>query len=473
MGKITRNPEIAAREKYDLIVIGGGIYGSMLALEASRRDLSVLLLERDDFGAHTSFHSLRIIHGGLRYLQSLDLPRFQESVAERHWFLKHFPDFVRPLSCLMPLYGKGMRKPPILQAALMMNDFLSRNRNQAVLPESRLPDGSVISSAQTRQCFPGVDMNGLKGGAVWHDACMPDSQCLLIEIIRTACGFGACALNYMAAAELLKTGNRISGVRALDRETGNYYDFRVDTVVNAAGPWTREVAAAFHRDNAELFRPSLAFNLLFDREALSSHALAVAPKKPGARTYFIVPWKGKIFAGTGHYPWLRGTGEKPAPSDAQLSEVINDLNLAIPGLSLKPHEIAHIFAGLLPAAEAGTEKLAVREMILDHSADGGPQGLWSVSGVKFTTSRRVAEKTLNRIFPQKTVIRPLERTSFKSGCENFRPELSPDDIGQLQELAAETAALHPDDLIYRRTTLWENPRYAEKVKERIFNLLKN
>jgi glycerol-3-phosphate dehydrogenase len=125
MGIITRDPVGAVRGRYDLIVVGGGIYGVMILLEASRRRLNALLVERDDFGGQTSFNSLRIIHGGLRYLQTLDLHRFRESVSERQWFLRTFPDLIRPLPCLMPLHGDGLRRPPVLRAALAANDFLS------------------------------------------------------------------------------------------------------------------------------------------------------------------------------------------------------------------------------------------------------------------------------------------------------------------------------------------------------------
>ena len=134
MSEIIREPLDAVKKKYDLIIIGGGIYGTMLSLEASRRGLLSLLLERDDFGQHTSFNSLRIIHGGLRYLQSLDLHRFRESVSERKWFLKTFPHLIKTLPCLMPLYGNGLYHPFVLRTALLMNDILSYNRNRT-LPE--------------------------------------------------------------------------------------------------------------------------------------------------------------------------------------------------------------------------------------------------------------------------------------------------------------------------------------------------
>src|SRR5690606_21038054 len=110
---LQRDPEGASSCSFDLIVLGGGIYGAMVQLEAARRGIRSLLLERGDFGGATSANHFRIVHGGLRYLQSLDLPRFREAVAERRWWLRTFPDLVEPLRCVMPLYGEGLRRAAV------------------------------------------------------------------------------------------------------------------------------------------------------------------------------------------------------------------------------------------------------------------------------------------------------------------------------------------------------------------------
>ena len=152
-----RDPSSAAREKYDLIIVGGGIHGAMLALEASGRGLAVLLVEKDDFGGATSFNSLRIVHGGLRYLQSLDVARFRESVAERRWFLANFPDLVKPLGCLMPLYNRGLKRKFVLRMAFAVNDILSRDRNSGVPPSHHLPTGRILGVEETVRIFPNID----------------------------------------------------------------------------------------------------------------------------------------------------------------------------------------------------------------------------------------------------------------------------------------------------------------------------
>jgi glycerol-3-phosphate dehydrogenase len=468
MARIIRDPKKATGTDYDLIIIGGGIYGAMLSLEASQRGLKSLLLERDDFGEHTSYNSLRIVHGGLRYLQKLDLRRFNESVQERRWFLKTFPGLVKPLPCLMPLYGKGMKRPGIFRVALLINDFLSRKRNADIQTEQLLDAGGVISSREVQQLFPMVDSQGLAGGAIWHDACMPDSQRILMQVLLWASELDATQLNYVEAADLLVEGGTVRGVQAVDKTTGDKLQYNAPVVINAAGPWSGEIAKKFHRDEESLFIPSLAWNVLIDRKALSSHALAVTPRKPGSRTYFLVPWKGRIMAGTGHAP-LDKVVKYPHPSEKQLDDFISDINHAIPGLHVTGKDIAHVYCGLLPAAERGSTELSVREVILDHTRNGGPAGFYSVSGVKLTTSRLVAEKTLTQIFPEQgKKVKKMAAMTQPQPLGIFDFDWLPQDNdnewkGQLKSIITNEAVQYVDDLLIRRTSLAENKDRAGEI----------
>ena len=184
---------LAARRTHDLIIVGGGIYGVVLSLVAAERGMAPLLLERHDFGGQTSFSTLKILHGGLRYLQRADLVRFYESVAARRWFLEKFPGLARPLACLMPLYGNGLRHPFFLRPVLRLNDLLSCGRNRNLPEGSRLGPGKVIGRKEARLLFPAAEPRNLMGGAVWYDGFIPDSQRVLMEALRLACGAGATA----------------------------------------------------------------------------------------------------------------------------------------------------------------------------------------------------------------------------------------------------------------------------------------
>jgi glycerol-3-phosphate dehydrogenase len=454
---IRRDPETAAAAPYDLIVIGGGIQGVSILLEAARRGLKALLLERADYGGATTWANLRIIHGGLRYLQSLDIPRLRQSVGERHWFLSHFPDLVRPLACLMPLYDYGLRRPGVFRVALALNEVLSRRTGAGA---ARLPLGHVLDAAETARLFPRVDRVGLHGGALWYDAVMLSPERVVMEMLHWACARGGRALNYVMAERLLLDGAKVCGVEAYDRVNRQTLPFAGARVVNATGPWSRALAARLDRDLPDLFRPSLGFNLLLERAPIAEVAVAVAPKAPGARTYFVLPWKGRILAGTYHAT-LEPRQTKPIPSEAQVAQFLGDLNAAVPGLGLAPEAVVRVYAGLLPARRCGSPEAATRDVVHDHGAARGPQGLYSVSGVKFTTARLLAEKTLRRVFPDRgmepanqAVGRPppLVDLSGESLERAFAPLAGPPDLvtARLRALVAHESVVTFEDLLLRR-----------------------
>ena len=477
---IVRDPQAASGESYDLIVVGGGIYGAMLALESARRGLRPLLLERDDFGGATSWNSHRIVHGGLRYLQRLDFRRFSESVRERNWFLRHFPDLVEPLACLMPLYGEGTRRPSILRAALLANHLLSRHRNDGLRSDRVLESGGVMTRRETVSLFPGVRQDRLRGGALWYDAVMTDSQRLLIEVLRWACASGATCLNYVEVSALWTGCEGVTGVEAVDHAGGAELTFDAPRVINCAGPWCREVASGFDRDLPTLFRPSLAFNILFDREPVSEAALALSAPGTGSHTWFLYGRLGRLYAGTAHHPWDGDTSD-PQPSREQVDAVIEDINAAAPSLDLRRHQILRIHAGVLPAIAEGSSDLVIQPVIWDHGEHDGPAGLFSVSGVKYTTARDVAEKTLRRVYPERLGAVDPEKTtrpeaaSLPSARDVRAAEDPAADVeairARLAEFVASEAVVRADDLLLRRTSWGEDPETAAQLATAVGVLL--
>lgn len=452
-------PERAPEGPYDLVVVGGGAYGAFTALEAARRGLVPLLLERADFGGGTSRNSLRIVHGGLRYLQSLDLGRFRRSVRERRWMLRTFPDLVRPLPCVMPLDGRGLRRPLVLRAALAVNDLLSRDRDRGVPDDRRLPGGRVLGAAATRELAPDVRADGLRGGALWYDAEIADASRLLMEVLRWATREGAVCLNYTAAEELLADDGAVAGVAARDRVSGRRVRFRSELVVNCAGPWAGAVARRFDREVPGLFRPSLAFNLLLERPLRADAAVAATPPRAGARTYFVRPWKGLTLAGTFH---------ATRPPDATSAEVrpdeveafLDDLRAALPGFDPRAGDVREVLAGLLPVRRGGTVELERSPTVHDHGAAGGPAGLFSVRGVKYTTARRVAEDVLRRALAAAGRSWPA---TDGGGRPEPRPRPQPRELLEaarespeearrhVEDLVREEAVVRPEDVLLRRT----------------------
>jgi glycerol-3-phosphate dehydrogenase len=472
---IERDPGEASRVSYDLLVVGGGIHGVALTLEAARRGLRPLLLEKDDFGGGASWNSLRIVHGGLRYLQTFDLRRIRESVAERRWYLSEFPDLVFPLSCLMPLYGDGLHRPGVLRLALAVNDLLSRTMNEGVPAARALARGRVLSVQETVERFPAADREGLKGAALWHDAVIPSLQRLLIEMLHWSCACGARALNYVEGKRLVLRDGGTAGVEAVDNESGDTLLFQAPVVVNCAGPWCREVAERFDRDIPELFAFSIAFNALLDREPLSDAALAVTPRGREGRTYFLLPSNGRILAGTFH---AVSTGSRPngRVEAAMLDAFLGDLNAAIPSLAVSAEEVLRLHWGFLPAKRPGSPEQAVREVVHHHADHGGPRGLFSVSGVKYTTARRVAEKALRRILAWRGGGLPAAGDGARPAASRTVPESEverllesgADAVGdQVRSLVERESVLHLDDLILRRTNWGADPRRGIEIGTRI------
>jgi glycerol-3-phosphate dehydrogenase len=457
---IVRDPPGGAARDYDAIVVGGGVHGCMAFAQGALSGRRMLLLERADFGGATSFNSLRIIHGGLRYLQTLDLARFFESVAERRWFLRTYPDLVKPLPCVMPLYNDGLKRSSVMRVALALNDALSVHRNAGVRHDRHLPRGRIMPARDVRKMFPFVRTDRLAGAALWYDACVPDSHRVVMETIRWGTASGGTALNYVDVKGLDLDAGEVRGVEAYDRIGQRTYRFRAPVVINAAGPWCDEVLGSFGQAAAPTSF-SIAWNILFDRPATSDHAVALTPPGPGAQTYFLHPWKGRLLIGTGHRAWT-GDPTGARPSEAQIDEFIADVDAAAPGLGLSRAAVTHVFCGLLPSA-GPTHELTHRPEIRGY--EPGARGLYSMVGIKFTTSRRTAAKTLElaglrSAGSSRTPAPPagvLERSSV-----SVLPggEFSADALATIDTLAATEAVCSAEDLVLRRLGMIHDPAAA-------------
>jgi len=455
---ISRNAAAASARRHDLAVIGGGIHGAQLALAASQRGLKVLLLEAGDFGSGASGNSLRILHGGLRYLQSADLPRFYESVAERRWHAQSFPELVEPLACLMPLYAQGLKRRSVMRVALAANDWLSSHRNDALEQRLCLPSSGTFGVAETVSRFPQVRQAGLEGSAQWYDYFMRSSERILVETISRACALDAQALNYTRVVALNSVDGRVTGLVAEDLLDGQRHEFQAEHICNCGGSGARALSAAVDRDFRELFVPSLAFNVLFECEPLGPRGLAVAAPEAGAPVYFLCPSPLGIWAGTEHV----ARPENCTDSTVQESEIaafMQRINRAIPSANLTLNNVRHVCSGLLPVSRAESVELTGREAIIDHGRRRGLKGLYSATGIKFTTARKVAAKVLDAIVGANvpasappTVHAPLSahtRHLADGASAGQLPDAAV--VALVREVAAEEAVTSADDFCLRRT----------------------
>jgi glycerol-3-phosphate dehydrogenase len=470
-GRITRDLDLALERGNDLVIIGGGAYGALMALEAARKGLKPLLVERDDFGGATTWNTTRFVHGGLRYLQSMDLVRSLESVRERRWFFRHFPDYMQALPCLMPLYG-GLKGPAVFRLAMEINDLLSWRRNIGVRQELWLWNGRVLSANETSMAFPLAERGGLKGGVLWHDGFMRNPGRILIETLRWACALGAVALNYVEVTGLISEGNKVRGVEILDKENGRTYKVKGQVIVNCAGAQVRALARRMDRDVPRLMRPVLLLNLLLDLPSVSTMGVGVrAQGKQGV--HFLLPVQGMTLAGTYHVPARED--ETPEARPEHVEGFLESLNRAAPGLSLGPQHVLRVFSGWLPAARECGLEIAHRPVMIDHGADGGPAGFYSLSGIKWTTARPAVERSLRQLF--RNAGPPMPWPEDRVYLDDL-PELDFNDFSSLEgkemeikKLARDESVLRLDDLVLRRTDWGVNPRTALAAAEQVSRML--
>lgn len=405
---MTRDLAALASRPFDLIVIGGGIYGICAAREGARRGLAVCLVERGDFIGETSSNSLRIIHGGLRYLQHGDLRRMRESIGERRLLQHLAPALVRPLPCVMPTYGHGLMGKEALRIALALNDLVGFDRNAGLGPDRRLPRGRVIGRGELLDIAPAVLRAGLTGGAIWYDCQATSTERLAFAFLRSAADAGATCANYTEVTGFLQAAGRITGVRVSDRLGDGAFEIRGRAVLNAAGPWVDEVLARVTGGTApRQFVASKAFNLLVRRQLFPRYAVGLAGRgsvrdesaivQKGSQLFFVVPWRGRSIIGTRHVRWA-GAGDAAIP-EGEIEAFIGDINRAYPDARLALDDVLAVYSGLLPetGAHAGpTVQLLKHPAFRDHAADGRA-GLYSMVGVKWTTARHVASRTIERI----------------------------------------------------------------------------
>jgi glycerol-3-phosphate dehydrogenase len=403
-----RDLKTLANETFNLLIIGGGIYGATLAWDAVLRGLKVALIEKGDWAGGTSSNSLKIIHGGLRYLQHADFVRMRESITERRILLHIAPHLVRPLPCVMPTYGHAIKGPEVMRIGMMMNDLFSIDRNRGLSSDRRLPNGKIISKQKFLEIMPYIKRESLNGGAIWYDAHMINSERLLLSFLHSAVEKGATAANYVEAGTPIIKNGRVTGVQVHDRLSGERFDIKARLTISAMGPWINDLLRRIDGRKEKPVAFSTAINLVLNRKFTSEFAFAAPTQKQfkdkdalinkGSRLLFFVPWRGLTLAGTAHQPY-RGEAEDYRVSEAEVEDFLAEINGALPGADITREQVNHVYAGLLPmtAVNEATGDVTLQKhfQIIDHQITDGIEGLLSVLTVKYTTARGVSEAVMN------------------------------------------------------------------------------
>jgi glycerol-3-phosphate dehydrogenase len=373
------------RTPVDLLIVGAGINGSGIARDAALRGLRVAVAEQCDVAAGTTSRSTRLIHGGLRYLEHLELGLVRESLHERERLLSIAPHLVHPLSFLIPIYEQGRRGPWTIRAGMLAYDALSFGK--------RGEHHHMLSAEEALEREPGIAREGLKGAAVYFDGQVEYAERLALENALDAYDHGATFVLHRRVDSLLVSDGRCRGVVL---EGGR--EVRADVVVNAAGPWADGVLSGLAPPQRRLIGGTKGSHLVVARfPGAPSEALYVEAED--ARPYFIVPWNDLYLIGTTdlHYT---GDLDHVVASDDEIEYLIDATNEVIPGARLSREDILYTYAGIrpLPVVDADTDEGSIsrRHIIHDHAPE--IDGLLSIVGGKLTTYRRLAEEAVDAAF---------------------------------------------------------------------------
>ena len=408
---LRRNLKALVGKEYDLIIVGGGIFGVCAAWDGVLQGLSVALVERGDFAHATSANCFKIVHGGARYLQHADLVRIRQSSNERNALLRIAPHLVDPLPIVIPTYGHGMKGKEILGLGLLLYDLVAFDRNRGLKDKAkRIPGVRFISRQETISRFPGLKEQGLTGAAIIHDGQMYDPARLALSFLRSAAEAGAEVANYVEVTGFLRAGSRVCGVKVRDRLGQEELEIRGKVVLNAAGPWAESLLGRYLglKLNPEGTFSRDAF-FIVSRPLIGEYALAVPgrTKDPDAilsrqaRHLFIVPWKDCTLIGVWHIVH-KGHPDQVSVTEEDLERFLDEINEAYPALGLTLDDISNWNAGLVLFGEnkSGAADLSYgkRSRLIDHEKEHKIQGLITLIGVRYTTARCEAARTIDLVF---------------------------------------------------------------------------
>jgi glycerol-3-phosphate dehydrogenase len=416
--------EALERDSFDLAVIGGGITGAGVALDAASRGYSVALVEKSDFSAGTSGRSSKLIHGGLRYLQNFDLGLVREALLERSLLVKLAPHLVKPLPLLVPAF-EGRRPDRLMGMGLNMYDAMSWRRGRDEDEEWSPARHRTIGGAEAVELAPALAEREPTAAYLFYD-CQTDDARLVLTVLGEAERFGAVCANAAEATGLVERGGRAAGVLVRDTLGGGEFELRAANVVNATGVWADRLRPdeLYGEEEVPRIRPSRGTHVILAREALPVEAGVIVPAG-GGRTIFALPWLGRTLVGTTDNDY-QGPLEHVPPADRDVAYLLDALNEFF-GTSLGPRDPTGAYAGVRPLISSADPKKSVdisrRAELFETSS-----GLVTITGGKLTTWRRMAKLAVDRIVEREGREAPCRTHEIPLG-EPVEAEALPDAPG--------------------------------------------
>jgi glycerol-3-phosphate dehydrogenase len=374
-----------AREKFDLIVIGGGIIGTGIARDASLRGIKTLLIEKEDFGYGTTSRSSRLIHGGLRYLRLLEFHLVWQDLHEREVLLKIAPHLVHPFPFIIPI--TSLYYQIALSIGVRMYDVMASGKS--------MPSHQHLSRREALEMEPELEnLKGLTGAILYYDCQAPFTERLGIENVLSAVERGATIINHAQLTGFLRDGNDVCGIEVLDCLSGEAYRVKSRLVVNAAGHWVDCVRDLLRGGPASIVRRTKGIHLLTQK--LSQKALVLF-SPVDARLFFVMPWLDYTLIGTTDTDYS-GNLDAVCAEEKDVAYLLQGTRQVFP--KLRSQDILYTTAGLRSLAYIGGEKpsdITREHKVLDHKQRDGIEGLVSVLGGKITAYRAVAGDVVDMV----------------------------------------------------------------------------
>lgn len=398
---------------FDVVIIGAGIHGAATAWACAGRGLKTALVDQDDFGGAASANSLKIIHGGLRYLQHLNIKRMRESIHSRQIITKLSPHNIRVISCFVPNSGFGLQSNLVMGLGLKLNDCIAFDRNRGIDRNCLIPSSKILSLSRCRELFPDIDWRGMRGGSLWYEAIAFNSERLTLDFIKDAVKNGATVANYIKIQKLLTDGSgRIMGCSAVDSLCQESFTIKARSVVVSGGAWNQYLCAAVPKTEHHAKRYAKAVNIIVAKPLFPDHAVGLtgetgyqdrdAVLKKKGRFFFFVPWRGYTMIGTTYTRFDDSPDELKAETD-DIAEILREINDIYPPAGLSMADVTYVHVGLVPRSahdneqEPDVQLEKETNVITAEDQTGIPEGAFFVKSVKFTTAPVVACNTADRL----------------------------------------------------------------------------
>lgn len=379
--------ERAIRNAHDVVIVGGGATGLGLALDAAARGFKTVLLEACDFGKGTSSRSTKLIHGGLRYLRQGNIRLIREASVERGLLLRLAPHLVRPLEFFLPA-GNFFER---------IEYWLGLELYESLAGHYRIGPVRTLGAAEIGAEFPTLASRHRRRGYLYWDAQFDDAR-YLVHLCRTAVKYGAVVLNYARVISIHRgVDGRVDAVTFEDVETGERHDVRTSVVINATGPFADDVRRMVEPTGEGLILPSRGSHLVLRQDVWPSSRALIVPRTPDGRVLFLIPWHGRLLAGTTDVSVPRPELE-PTPSVEEVEFILTTLAQYL-DRPVGREDVLASFAGIRPLVNPrfGRGGQSTADVPRDHFVLISRTGLVTITGGKWTTYRWMAEDCLNRI----------------------------------------------------------------------------